>query len=432
MTTVRNSQTNTAGSAEPAARRSQVTVRQVPKWSQLRPLMQFKGIDPNRTRARLAAAQDVADLRRIARRRTPKAAFEYVDGAASGEHCLRRNREAFDLVEFQPQVLRNVSDVDLSTEILGGSAAMPVGIAPTGFTRMMHTDGEIGGALAAAEHGVPFTLSTMGTTSIEDLAAQAPASRRWFQLYLWKDRRETALELLSRARSAGYDVLVVTVDTAVGGLRLRDRRNGMTIPPQLSLATVLDASYRPQWWINFLTTEPLRFATLTDSPTTTSTIVGDMFDPSVTFEDLAWIRQHWDGPLVLKGIQSADDARRGLDHGADAVYLSNHGGRQLDRAPVPLRLLPQVRAAVGPGVPLIVDSGIMSGADVLAALALGADFTMVGRAYLYGLMAGGGRGVDRMLQMVRQEMQVTLQLLGLTSVRQLRPEHVRLDWRAPR
>lgn len=403
--------------------------RNRPQWSELRPLIHFKGLDPDRRRARLATAYDAWDLRRIARRRTPKAAFDYVDGAASGEHALRRTRETFAELEFRPGVLRDVSGVDLTTTILGRQVGMPVGIAPTGFTRMMHAEGEIAGAQAAGVQSIPFALSTMGTTSLEDLAAAAPGAWRWFQLYLWKERRDVSLALIDRARQSGYDVLMVTVDTAVGGMRLRDLRNGMTIPPQLSVKTVLDASYRPEWWFNFLTTDSLRFAVLSDTSTTTSTLIGQMFDPSITFADLAWIREAWPGRLVVKGIQSAEDALRARDHGADALVLSNHGGRQLDRAPVPLRVLPEVRQAIGPEYPLILDSGIMSGGDVLAALALGADFTMIGRAYLYGLMAGGRQGVDRLLEIMRNEMQVTMQLLGVTSVAELTPEHVSLDWR---
>ena len=403
--------------------------RHRPDWSELRPLINFKGIDLDRRRARLSRAYDAWDLRTIARRRTPKPAFEYVDGAASGEHALRRTRQTFADLEFRPGVLRDVSTVDVSTSVLGRRVGLPVGIAPTGFTRMMHAEGEIGGALAAGAQNLPFALSTMGTTALEELAKAAPDTWRWFQLYLWRDRREDSLALIERAQRSGYDVLMVTVDTAVGGLRLRDLRNGMTIPPQLTLRTVLDASYRPEWWFNFLTTDPLRFAVLSDTSTMTSTLVGQMFDPSITFGDLAWIRRSWPGKLVVKGIQSVDDALRARDEGADAVMLSNHGGRQLDRAPVPLRLLPQVRKAVGPDYQLIIDSGIMSGGDILAALALGANFTMVGRAYPYGLMAGGRQGVDRLFEILRNEIEVTMQLLGVRNMSELTPDHVNLDWR---
>lgn len=403
--------------------------RRAPRVSELRPLLQFAPPRLDRTQARLDKAMDLGDVRRIAQRVTPAGPFDYVDGGANYEDALRRNWAAYRQLELRPQVLRPVGDVDLSVDIMGARADMPIGIAPTGFTRMMHAEGEVGGARAAGRHGIPFALSTMGTTSIEDLAAAAPDTRRWFQLYLWKDRREDCIGLVERAHAAGYDTLLVTVDTATGGLRHRDARNGMTIPPTLTLKTVLDASYRPRWWWDFLTTEPLTFASLTNDTAATPTVIASMFDPTLSLEDLDWIRGHWPGTLVVKGIQTAEDARLVVDHGVDGVYLSNHGGRQLDRAPVPLRELPAIRAAVGPDVPIVLDSGITSGTDVVAAMALGASFTMVGRAYLYGLMAGGERGVDRVLDILRREMQVTMQLLGVRSVAELRAEHVRLDHR---
>ncbi|GMA41757.1 alpha-hydroxy-acid oxidizing enzyme [Mobilicoccus caccae] len=340
---------------------------------------------------------------------------------------MRRNLNAFRDLELRPHVLNDVGTLDLSREVFGRRSTLPVGIAPTGFTRMMHTEGEIAGARAAARFGIPYALSTMGTTSIEDVAAAAPDGRRWFQLYLWRDRRELSLALLERARTSGYDALLVTVDTATGGLRHRDVRNGMTIPPQLTARTILDASYRPRWWFDFLTTEPLRFATLTDSASMTSQVIGSMFDPTLSLDDLAWIRQAWPGTLVVKGVQTVDDARRVVDHGVDGIYLSNHGGRQLDRPPVPLRVLPAVREAVGPDPTIVLDSGITNGGDILAALALGADFTMIGRAYLYGLMAGGQAGVERCLEILAREMAVTLQLMGVPSVADLTPDDVVLD-----
>ncbi len=403
--------------------------RRLPRWSELRPLIQLAPIRLNRTSARLAGAADIADLRRIARRVTPRAAFDYVDGAANSEVGARRNLEAFSRVELRPHVLRDVGEVDLSVDIFGQTSALPVGIAPTGFTRMMHSAGESAGARAAGRAGVPFGLSTIGTTSIEDLAAAAPDTRKWFQLYLWSDRRELCEQLIERARDNGFDVLLVTVDTATGGLRYRDVRNGMTIPPQLSLRTAIDASYRPRWWFDFLTTEPLTFATLADSTSQTTAVIGRMFDPTLSYDDLAWIRQAWPGPLVIKGIQTVQDARMAADHGVDGIYLSNHGARQLDRPPVPLQVLPSIRAAVGPDLPIILDSGITSGGDILAALALGANFTMIGRSYLYGLMAGGEAGVDRVFEILAHELQITLQLMGVRSVRDLSPEDVRLDWR---
>ncbi|QQB65321.1 alpha-hydroxy-acid oxidizing protein [Kytococcus sedentarius] len=394
--------------------------------------MRFSKPTLNRTTARLAKAADIADVRRIARRVTPTGPFDYVDGAANSEESMRRNTEAYRNLELRPTVLRDVGEVDLSTEVFGQRSELPVGLAPTGFTRMMHAAGEPAVARAAQSAGVPYTLSTMGTTAIEDLAAQVPDARRWFQLYSWREDRDRARGLVERAQENGYDTLMVTVDTATGGLRYRDHRNGMTIPPQLTARTLVDASYRPRWWFDFLTTEPLRFATLSSSAGDSMDVIMKTFDPTLSWADIEWIREVWAGPLLVKGIQTPSDAQRALDAGCDGVYLSNHGGRQLDRAPVPLAELPGIREVLGPDVPIIVDSGITSGVDVLGALALGADFTMIGRAYLYGLMAGGQRGVERVLDILRAELQVGMQLLGVRSVDELGPQHVRLDHRAPR
>ncbi|GAB3051427.1 alpha-hydroxy acid oxidase [Sediminivirga luteola] len=404
--------------------------RQLPEWHQLRPLLQFKRPDLNRRRARVAAAADVWDLRRIAKRRTPKAPFDYTDGAAELELGLAKARAAFQAVEFKPGVLRNVAQIDLGTTIAGGFSELPFGIAPTGFTRMMHAEGEVAGVQAAAAAGIPFTLSTMGTTSVEDVAAAAPGSRRWFQLYLWKDR-EKSRAIVDRAAAAGFDTLMVTVDTAVAGARLRDVRNGMTIPPSLTLKTVLDASYRPEWWYNFLSTEPLTFASLSSYTGTVGELINEMFDPTLEFSDLEWLRQQWPGKLFVKGIQTADDAAAVVASGADGVVLSNHGGRQLDRAPVPLHTIPEVRERVGRDTEIIVDTGIMNGGDVIAAIAAGADFALVGRAYLYGLMAGGRLGVDRVIELLAQEAARTMALIGVTSLKDLTPEHVTLHRPAP-
>ncbi|MCU1437232.1 MAG: alpha-hydroxy-acid oxidizing protein [Naasia sp.] len=399
--------------------------RTLPKPSELRQQLVFKRIDPNRRRARLRGATDVWDLRRIAKRRTPTAVFDYVDGAAYSEHSLRRNRRGFADLEFAPGVLRDVSAVDLSSPLLGSTMRMPVGIAPTGLTRLTHSEGEIAGVRAAQRFGIPFTLSTMGTTSIERVADEAPTAHRWFQLYLWKDR-ERSLELVQRAAAAGYQALIITVDTPAAGARLRDVRNGMSMPPTLSLKTILDASYRPEWWFNYLTTESLRFANFDGSKKTLSEQVNSMFDATLDFDDLDWLRQNWAGALIVKGVQTPEDAVRVFARGADAIVVSNHGGRQLDRAPVPLHSLSSIRAAVGPEAIVILDSGIMCGGDVVAALAAGADFTLIGRAYLYGLMAGGEQGVERVLELFRNEIKLVMQLLGVTSPAQLTPDHVRL------
>ena len=401
--------------------------RRVPKYTDLAPLMQFKKPDFSKA-ARLQRANTIWDLRDIAKRRTPKAPFDYTDGGAEAEITLRRARQAFLDIEFRPGILRDVSSVDLTTEVLGKPSRLPVGIAPTGFTRMMQSEGEYAGSQAAAAAGIPYTLSTMGTASIEDVAAAAPHGRNWFQLYLWTDR-DRSLELINRAAAAGNDTLMVTVDTAVAGARLRDVRNGMTIPPALTLKTVLDASYRPAWWFNFLTHEPLTFASLSRYTGTVADLINSMFDPTLTFDDLDWLRETWKGELVVKGIQTVEDARKVVDHGADGIVLSNHGGRQLDRAPVPFHLLPEVSAALKADhsdAAIILDTGIMSGADIIATLALGADFTLIGRAYLYGLMAGGRAGVDRALQILEKDMARTMALLGVNRISELTPAHVRI------
>ena len=390
--------------------------------------MQFKRPAVNPARRRLDAALTVDDLRRIARRRTPRAAFDYADGAAEAEISLARARRAFARLQFNPAILRDVSTVDTGWEVLGKRVDLPFGIAPTGFTRMMQTEGERAGAAAAAAAGIPFALSTMGTTSIEDVAAAAPGGRNWFQLYMWKDR-DRSMALVDRAAKAGYDTLLVTVDVPVAGARLRDKRNGFTIPPQLTARTVIDALPRPAWWFNFLTTEPLAFASLSRWSGTVADLLDTMFDPAVTYEDLAWIRSQWPGKLVVKGVQSLDDARRLATVGVDTITLSNHCGRQLDRAPVPLQLLPDVAREVGNDIEIHLDTGITSGADIVAAIALGARFTMVGRAYLYGLMAGGRAGVDRMIAIMRGDIERTMRLLGAIRLDELAPRHVTLPGR---
>lgn len=381
--------------------------------------------DTDPVRRRLNRAHTVADLREIARRRTPRAVFDYTDGAAEGELSLNRARTAFAALEFRPSVLRDVSTIDTSTTLLGGPASLPFAFAPTGFTRMMHHAGEPAVARVAGRIGVPHTLSTMGTTSPEDLAAAAPDTRRWFQLYLWRDRAASA-EVVRRAAEAGNEALMLTVDTPVGGARLRDARNGLTIPPALTVRTLLDMGRHPHWWVNLLTTAPLEFAALTSWEGTVSELIDSMFDPALTLEDLTWLRSTWNGSPVVKGVQTAADARRVIDAGADAVVVSNHGGRQLDRAPVPLETLPSVVAEVGGEAEVLLDTGITSGADIVAAVALGASGCLVGRAYLYALMAGGERGVEHLATILTAEIRRTMALLGVSSIKELTPDHVRL------
>lgn len=396
--------------------------RRMPRWADIEPLVKIRppGFGPE---ARLASAASIWDLRKIAERRTPRAAFDYTDGAAEQEVALRRSREAYSRVEFIPTVLRDVSQVDTSTTLLGATSSMPLAFAPTGFTRMMQHEGEPAVARAAARAGITYTLSTLGTSSAEDVAKAAPELNRWFQLYLLKDPG-SGEELLRRAQAAGYSAVVLTVDTPVPGARLRDVRNGLTIPPSLTLKTLLDMARHPSWWYNLLTTEPLEFASFHNFDGTVAELMTQTFHPTLNWSDVDWVRNQWNGPLVVKGIMNVDDARKAVDHGADAVVVSNHGGRQLDRVGSTFESLPEVVDAVGDRIEVYVDGGIMDGADVVAAVAQGATAAFVGRAYLYALMAGGEHGVDRALQMFREGIIRTMQLLGVTSVNKLHRGHI--------
>ncbi|RKS86782.1 L-lactate dehydrogenase (cytochrome) [Microbacterium sp. AG790] len=397
--------------------------RQLPKPAELLELMQFKKPELDGRKRRLEGALTIADLRTIAKRRTPKAAFDYTDGAAEGELSLARARQAFQDVEFHPDILRPAAEVDMSTEILGGPSALPFGIAPTGFTRLMQTEGETAGAGAAGAAGIPFTLSTLGTTSIEDVKAANPHGRNWFQLYVMRDR-EISYGLVRRAAAAGFDTLQFTVDTPVAGARLRDKRNGFSIPPQLTVGTIINAIPRPWWWIDFLTTPKLEFASLSTTGGTVGELLNSAMDPTISYDDLDVIRSLWPGKIVVKGVQNVEDSKRLIDRGVDGIILSNHGGRQLDRAPIPFHLLPEVVREVGKDATVMIDTGIMNGADIVAAVALGAKFTLIGRAYLYGLMAGGRQGVDRTIEILRTEIERTMKLLGVSTLAELEPRHV--------
>jgi isopentenyl diphosphate isomerase/L-lactate dehydrogenase-like FMN-dependent dehydrogenase len=398
--------------------------RQLPKPSELAPLLQFSLPTLRRKKRRLEKAYTIWDLRDIAKKRTPKGPFDYTDGSAESEASLERARQAYRDLEFIPSILKDVSTADLTRTALGETFAMPLGIAPTGFTRMMQTEGEIAGARAAEKFGIPFTLSTLGTTTIEDVVASAPNGRNWFQLYMWKDR-EGSMALVERAKRAGVKNLVLTVDVPAAGQRIRDYRNGLTVPPRLTAGTILNAIPRPAWWINFLTTPSIEFASMKNWEGTVGELLDYMFDPTMTWEDLKWIREQWDGTLTVKGIQNLEDAKKAAKLGADAVLLSNHGGRQLDRAPIMLHLLADIKKEFKKDYEIHIDTGIMHGADVLAAVALGARFTYVGRAYLYGLMAGGQDGVERALEIMRTQMVRNMKLLGVNSLDELTPKHVR-------
>ncbi|MFM8312460.1 MAG: alpha-hydroxy acid oxidase [Ilumatobacteraceae bacterium] len=400
--------------------------RRLPRPSEFAPLLQRRERAATRDERRVQGAADIADLRAIAKRRRPRAVFDYVDGGAESEVAMRRARDSFDRIEFRPFVLRDVTTVSTDTTVLGMPSAMPLVFGPTGYTRMMHTRGETAVARVAARAGIPYALSTVGTTSPEDLATASGNGRRWFQLYVQRNR-DRSLALIERAVASGFDTLVLTVDVPVTGGRLRDVRNGLTIPPSLTWRTFVDGARHPSWLFDFLTTEPLIFASGGhDSGMSLEEIADAMFDAGVTWDDLRWFRDVWPGQLVVKGVQRIDDAERMPDMGVDGIVISNHGGRQLDRAPTPLELLAPMVQVVGGRMEVMIDTGIRSGADVVAAVALGASAALVGRAYLYGLMAGGEAGVQRVVDIFRSDIERTLQLLGVTSIAGLDPSMVRL------
>ncbi|MBV9094577.1 MAG: alpha-hydroxy-acid oxidizing protein, partial [Streptosporangiaceae bacterium] len=399
--------------------------------SEIRQLIRMKPVERDATRRRLSACHDIADLRATGRRLTPRPVFDYVDGGADEELSLAANAAAFRRWRFRPRTLVNVSEADTSAAFLGSVAPLPLALAPTGYTRMMHPGGEIAAARAAARHGLPYTLSTMATTAIEDLAAAVsprPASPGrppgggtdlWFQLYILRDGGLNK-ELVDRAAAAKYRVLVVTVDCFVTGHRTRDRRNGLVIPPALTARTLADIAGKPGYWVRMLRSDPIGFANFAGHSAVTIEGTGALFNPAITWDDIADLRSRWPGRLIIKGPLGPADAARAVSAGADGVQLSNHGGRQLDRTVPPADTIAPVREAVGPDVTVIVDSGIRHGSDIAVALALGADGCAVGRAYLYGLMAGGEAGVDKALDILAGQFKRTMQLLGVRAVAELR------------
>lgn len=393
------------------------------KPGEVRSLMRFRSPKLDRVARLQQRCVTVEDWQRAAWRRWPRSIRGYVEGGAEAELTVARNRESYESRRLLPASLRDVASVDTRTTLLGQESSMPMALAPTGYTRMMHPEGEVAVARAAAAAGVPYTLSTVANTSIESLAAQVSGDR-WFQLYVWRDRRLTHL-LLDRAQAAGYRVLMLTVDTPVTGLRVRDLHSGFTIPPQLTARTFADMATRPAWWTGVLRGKPIEFANfppeITAGGQSAAALSAAQFDATVGWEVLEDLRARWRGPLVVKGMLRAEDVARAASLGVDAVVLSNHGGRQLDRVVTPLDVLPEVRRVAGE-LPLLVDSGIRSGADVAIAIATGADAVLVGRPYLYGLGAAGEAGVTAVIRLLHEELERTMALLGVTSVAQLRKE----------
>ena len=379
----------------------------------------------NPYKGQLLRAQSINDLANIARKRTPKVVFDYVEGGAIDEIAYSRSRAAYSRIEINSRVLRDVSKIDTSEKILGKVVDIPICFAPTGYTRLMHHVGEPAVANVASNKNLIYALSTMGTTSPEELAAAVPNSRRWFQLYIMKNRSDS-LAVIKQAKDNGFEALVLTVDTPVVGLRYRDNRNGLTVPPKIRINTVFAIARKPVWWLNLFTTGKLEFAAFRGWDKPLSQLAGLIFDPATTMKDIAWLRTVWKGPIIVKGIQSVDDAKAVAKLGVQGIILSNHGGRQFDRGPVPLEILPEVVKAVGNKVEIYIDGGIMSGLDALGAIALGAKAVFIGRAYLYGAMANGEAGVEQVIEIMRREFENGMALSGATNIAEVRKNGARI------
>jgi isopentenyl diphosphate isomerase/L-lactate dehydrogenase-like FMN-dependent dehydrogenase len=372
-------------------------------------------MDPSR-------AISVDDLRRMARARLPRPVFDFIDGAADDERTLRANVADFESVRLVPRFLRDVSATRLDTTLLGAPVAAPLMIAPTGLATLVHPDADRVLATEAAAAGLPFALSTAAGTRLEDVAAVGPG-RRWFQLYVFRDRSITE-GLVERAAAAGYEALVLTVDVPVVGKRERDRRNGFTVPLALGPRSLLDFALRPRWCADIArhgmpTMRNFDIGGEAGGDRSHATLLNAQFDPGLTWEAIGWLRARWRGPLLVKGLLSLDDVLRAADHGVDAVVVSNHGGRQLDGVSSSIRALARWGAEASARVPLLVDGGFRRGSDIVKAVALGASAVMVGRPTLFAAAAGGAAGVRRCLRILTDEMHVTLAHLGAASIAEL-------------
>ena len=379
----------------------------------------------NPYKGQLLRAQTIEDIAKIAKKRTPKVVFDYVEGGAVDEIAYARSRDALTRIEFNSRVMRDVSKIDTTEKILGKAVDIPICFAPTGYTRLMHHVGEPAVANVASKKNLVYALSTMGTTSPAELAQAVPDSRRWFQLYIMKNRSDS-LAVIKQAKDNGFEALVLTVDTPVTGLRYRDNRNGLTVPPKIRINTVFAIARKPIWWLNLFTTGKLEFAAFRGWDKPLSELAGVIFDPSTTMKEITWLRSVWKGPIIVKGIQSVDDAKAVAKLGVQGIILSNHGGRQFDRGQVPLEILPEVVKAIGKKVEIYIDGGIMSGLDALGAIALGAKAVFIGRAYLYGAMANGEAGVEQVIEIMRREFENGMALSGATNIAEVRKNGARI------
>jgi len=379
---------------------------------------------------RVKSCYNIEDFRILARRRLPRMIFDYLDGGSDDEVTLRANRTGFGKYQLMPRVLRDVENIDLATTVLGQEVDLPLLISPTGQTRMFHHNGEMAVARAAARAGTIYSLSSVSSMSIEDAAA-AGSGPKWFQIYVWRDRGVTK-EFIARCRDSGYHALCLTVDLATHGNRERDLRNGLSFPATLNLKTVTDVLRHPRWLYHYLTGSRIEIANVVNSPRVQlpdggnlMEYVASQFDPTVTWEDAAWMIDQWGGPFLIKGITSPEDARRAVDIGASGIIISNHGGRQLDTSPPAIEVLPDIVKAVAGRAEILIDGGVRRGTDVIKALALGAQAVMIGRPYLYALAAGGEAGVERMFDLFRAEITRDMALLGCPKISDITAEYIR-------
>ena len=389
--------------------------RQFPDLPHFASLIEWKLPTLFRTRAKIARAVTIDDLAKIAKRKVPKVVFDYVEGSALDEVSYSRSRQVFNQVEFTAHTLRDVSKIDPTIEIFGKKVDLPILFSPTGYTRFMHHVGEPAVAEVAQENNMIYSLSTMGTTSPSELAEQVPDVRRWFQLYVMQNRKDS-MSVIQQAKDSGFEALILTVDTPVSGIRVRDIRNGLTIPPRIRLSTVFAIAMKPVWWLNLFTTKKLEFAAFRGWNKSLVELAAAIFDPSTKFEDVKWLQSVWSGPIIVKGVQNLEDAKELAKMGISGIILSNHGGRQLEKGPVPLELLPLVVKEVGANVDIYIDGGVMSGQDAYAAVAMGAKAVFVGRAYLYGIMAGGERGVQKAVEILKRDFINTMALTGARNI----------------